>query len=119
MHSYAGAVDATSAALVAEMRREMARLVGVMLDRNTVYLRREAELEAQYGDRPLVLKMRLADDYQLNKAGGTAKSCAVLVTALSTAIMAELAIHTADNTAHNTADNTADNISRQHRQSGG
>ncbi len=76
---------------VAEMRVELGRLVQVMMDRNAAYLRREAELEAQYGDRPLLLKMRLTQDYELNKAGGAAKSCALLVTAISCAISAEIA----------------------------
>ncbi len=103
MHRYAEQVDQT----LADMRREMARLVTIMLDRNTAYLRREAELEAQYGDRPVVLKLRLADDYQLNKAGGAAKSCAVLVTALSTAIMAELALQQANRQANQQANQQA------------
>ncbi len=76
---------------VGQMRIEMGRLVQVMMGRNAAYMRREAELEELYGHDPLLLRMRLNDDYQLTKASNAAKSCAMLVTALATAINAEIA----------------------------
>lgn len=76
---------------IPELRRSMARLTEVMMARNEAYLRREAELEDLYRDRPLVLKMRLADDYELNKASGAAKTCAVLAAGIAAVIQAEIA----------------------------
>ncbi len=76
---------------VAQMRVEMGRLVQVMMAKNKQYLAREAELERLYADEPDVLATRLCDDYVLNKAGGAAKSCAVLISAIASAISAEIA----------------------------
>ena len=76
---------------VADMRVEMGRLTQVMMAKNAEYLHREQELEQLYRDDPVLLKARRDDDYRLNKAGNTAKSCAVLVTALASVIAAEVA----------------------------
>jgi len=76
---------------VGDMRIEMGRLTQVMLAKNRAYVRREAELEQLYADKPLVLKQRLEDDYQLTKASNGAKTCAVLITALAAVISAEIA----------------------------
>ncbi len=73
-----------------QMRVEMGRLMDVMLERNQAYLRREAELEALYPDQPLKLRQELTHDYQLNRASGAAKTCAVLITALAAAIASEI-----------------------------
>ncbi len=63
----------------------------VMLERNEAYLRREAEIEAQWYDQPLRLRMELTNDYQLNRASGAAKTCAALIAALAAAISSEIA----------------------------
>ncbi len=76
---------------VAQMRIEMGGLVQVMMAKNARYKEREAELTAQYGHDPVLLRMRLDNDWQLNKASAGAKTCAVLITALAAAITAEIA----------------------------
>ncbi len=79
-------------ASIEQMREEMRRIADVLVAKNKAYLEREEELIAQYGRQPLVLRLRLDDDFRLNHASGSAKTCAALVAGLGTAILAELAV---------------------------
>lgn len=76
---------------LAEIRAEMARLTDILMRKNELYQRREAELVEEHGHDPLKLTSRLDDDKTLNDASGAAKTCATLAGALAQVIQAELA----------------------------
>lgn len=74
-----------------ELRAEMARLTEVMMARNALYLKREAEIVEEFGKDPLKLSARLNDDITLLNASAVAKTCATLAGGMAAVIQAELA----------------------------
>jgi hypothetical protein len=76
---------------LAGLRAEMARLTGVMMAKNALYLKREAEIMDEFKHDKLKLAARLDDDIVLNNASAVAKTCATLAGAMAAVIQAELA----------------------------
>jgi hypothetical protein len=76
---------------LADLRKEMARLTGVMMAKNALYLKREQEIIDEFGHDKLKMAARLDDDKALRDASGAAKMCATLAGAMAAVIQAELA----------------------------
>lgn len=76
---------------IGQMRQEMARLAGVMMERNNAYLIRWDELVEKHGHDDGALQVRVRDDIILNNKGDAARTCGILATAIAAVIQAEIA----------------------------
>lgn len=83
---------------LAEIRAEMARLTGLLMQSNDRYLEREAEVERRHAEGAtnysgdLITVMN--NDVLLNMHAGASKTLAVLVTGMAAVIQAEIAYAT-------------------------